>query len=143
MPVTPVALRRAIDVDALCREDPCDSVHILGSFWPNSRASFESHIVKSFKECVPVNSFQPHISQLSDFYAGLVLKSVEGTGLDWVVRVLGSAEREPEANRPLSLLADLICKQTGARELTHLFYRSDSRPAMRLVSHLSGADALK
>lgn len=139
----PVPISRAIDPDALCHNNPCDAVRVLGSFWPHSRNSFESHIVKGFKECVPVTAFEPGISALCEFYAELMIGTVGGFKFDSVVRVLSSSEKEPEAHRPQSLLADAVCRRTGARNFTHLFFKSESRPPMRTVEHLSGSEALK
>lgn len=138
----PISLRCSIDPNALCRESPCDLVRVLGSFWPNSRTSFESHVVKSFKECNPTGGFEPHISALCEFYSRLILEAVKGAEFDWVARVLSSAEKEPDRSRPQSLLTDIICRQTGARDLTYLFRKSESRPSMRSVDRLSGPDAL-
>jgi len=139
----PVPLRRALDLDSLCRENPCDRVIVLGSFWPNSRGSFESHVVKSFKECVPARDFQPHISALCEFYAHLILSATGSERFDSIARVLSSSERELEIDRPQSLLADRLCAVTGAGNLSSLFFKSESRPSMRTVSRLSGPDALR
>ena len=140
---TPVPLRSALDVEALASNCACDSVHVLGSFWPNSKTSFESQLVKSFKDCIPAHDFEPHVSDLSRFYAGLVLEPVSEEKFDWVVRVLSSSETRPEDFRPLSKLVDLLCTRSGARDLTHLFFKAESRPPMRVVKRLRGADALK
>jgi|GEM_PF-817026 len=140
---TPVPLRRAIDVNAVCGIDPCDEMHALGSFWPNTRTSFESHLVKTFKACVPVEEHHPHIDALCMFYAELVAERLRGAKVDWVVRVLGSAEKEVEGSRPQGLLADMICGMLGARNVTDIFFRSDVRLPMRGVKRLSGPEALK
>ncbi len=143
----PLAVRNVADVQSLLLEDPCDEAHILGSFWPHSRASFESHVVKGFKECVPVCEFEPHISALAAFYAQQILRSVQNDDslgrFDWVVRVLGSAETRGDRLRPLALVVDALCRLTGARDATHLFFRSQSRPPMRVVQHLCGSEAIK
>lgn len=140
---TPIALKRAIDAEKLCNENPCEYVRVLGSFWPNTRNSFESHIVKAFKESHPVQNFQPHILELCEFYAELICKPLTGEHIDWVVRVLSSSEKTPEKDRPQSLLVDLLCKRLHARDATHVFYKSESRPSMRSVGRLSGPNALK
>lgn len=139
----PVPLRRAIDAGALCRDDPCEAVHVLGSFWPNYTGSFESHVVKSFKECSPVSDYQPHITELCEFYAGLISCTLGEARFDWVARVLSSSEREPDRTRPQALLADVLCSRLGARSICQLFFRSDSRLPMRRVGRLAGAEALK
>ncbi len=140
---TPVCLRRELSVDALCERDPCDAICVLGSFWPNSRTSFESHVVKAFKESNPVEGFRPHIAELCDFYARSLLNALGDRRFQWVCRVLSSAETQPERGRPQSLLVDVVCRQTGAQDITHLFYKSGSRPSMRSVARLSGPDALR
>ncbi|MCE5197449.1 MAG: phosphoribosyltransferase [Armatimonadota bacterium] len=140
---TPVALRRVVDVDAPCLTDPCDFSHFLGSFWPHSRNSFESRLVKTFKECHPVQRFQPHIGVLCEFYAELVMRTVRAKKIDWIVRVLSSVETVPDATRPLSMLVDTLCTRTGACDLTSVFFKSQARPSMRTVAHLSGPHALK
>jgi len=173
-PRAPLAIRNTVDVESLVRADPCDAAHVLGSFWPYSRASFESHIAKGFKECIPARDFEPHISALAEFYARRVLHAIHppdlvilsgaknlggeaeilrpaqndnrrkvGVRLDWVVRVLGSAETEPDPGRPLSVLAGVLCRLTGARDASHLFFKSESRPPMRVVGRLSGPEAMK
>lgn len=139
----PIPLRRVIDAGALCRENPCDRTIVLGSFWPNSRHSFESHVVKSFKECLPARDYQPHISALCDFYARLILSALGDAPFDSVVRVLGSSEREPETDRPQTLLVEKLCALTGATNLCAAFFKSESRPSMRTVDRLSGPDALR
>ncbi len=139
---TPICLRREIDVEYLCRENPLDGISILGSFWPNSRTSFESHLVKAFKESNPTASFEPHISQLCGFYADAVINATGERRFDWVCRVLSSGETVPEHTRPQSLLLDYICAHTRASDISHLFYKSSSRPPMRTVACLSGPDAL-
>ena len=92
---------------------------------------------------MPVTDFEPGISALCEFYANLVIGAVAGFKLDSVVRVLSSSEKEPDALRPQSLLADAVCRRIGARNFTHLFFKSESRPPMRTVEHLSGPEALK
>lgn len=143
MPKPPIPLRNAVDIAELCKCDPCDTMRVLGSYWPYSRVSFESRLVKAFKACAPVGDFEPHISALCRFYAGLVVESLRGEKIDWVVRVLGSSEKEAEASRPQSLLSDMICAMTGARSATDLFFRSELRSPMRMVARLAGSDALK
>lgn len=139
----PIPLRNAVDIAELCRTDPCDENRALGSFWPYSRASFESRLVKAFKACSPMSDFEPHISALCRFYAGLVAGSLGEEQFDWVVRVLGSRETQAEASRPQSALADMLCTMIGARNATDLFFKSEARPPMRVVNRLAGSDALK
>jgi len=139
----PIPLRSALNIAELAASDPCDRAVVLGSFWPYSRSSFESRLIKVFKTCSPTNDFEPHISALARFYAGLVLDKVRYERFEWVVRVLGSAEVKPEPNRPQSLLADMVCAAAGACNATDLFFRSQSRPPMRVVDRLAGAEALK
>lgn len=141
--VVPVSLRSAVDPEVLCRENPCDETHILGSYWPSSKKSFESHVVKVFKACCPVSAYQPHITNLCEFYAEKILSLIGSNKPDWVARVLSSAEEQPEGQRPMSLLAEIIRKQAGAGDLINIFYKSEPRDSMRYVSHLSGAYALK
>ncbi len=139
----PISLRQVIDVDALCRENPCDGVRVLGSFWPNSRNSFESHVVKSFKECNPTNSFEPHITDLCEFYANAIIEITRGGSFQWIARVLSSTEKNPEETRPQSLLVKILCERTGAGDCTGAFFKSESRPSMRTLGRLSGPDAIK
>ena len=140
---TPVPLRSALQVEELVNACSRDPVHVLGSFWPNSRTSFESELVKSFKDCVPAHEFEPHVSHLSRFYAGLVLDRLGEERFDWVARILSSSETHPEDFRPLSKLVDLLCVRSGARDLTQLFFKTESRPPMRSVKRLRGPDAIK
>ena len=170
----PLTVRNAVGLESLAREDPCDADYVLGSYWPYSRMSFESHVVKGFKECIPARDFEPHISSLCEFYARQVVRVIErpnpvilseaknldpeaqilraaqndrrglaGRGFDWIIRVLGSAETRPDRERPLNVLAGALCRLAGARDATHLFFRSESRPPMRVVDRLSGPEALK
>lgn len=171
----PVPLRNALDIAGLCAEDPCEATFALGSFWLGSRTSFESRLVKVFKECKPIENFEPHISALCRFYANLALQCLATRHLeratrqaerkarhseritrhserseessfpriDWVVRVLGSGEQEADRQRPLSLLADMLCSMTGARNATDAFFKSQARPPMRVVDRLAGPEALK
>ena len=139
----PIPLRNALDIAELMRTDPCDRTLVLGSFWPYSRSSFESRLVKAFKGCCPVKDFEPHISALCRFYTNLVVESLQGEKIDWVLRVLGSAEKEAESARPQSLLVDMICSVTGARNATDFFFKSQARPPMRVVDRLAGSEALK
>lgn len=141
--ITPIALRRVIDIEKLSSEDPCGSVRVLGSFWPNSRNSFESRIVKTFKECNPIQDNQPHITTLCNFYAELILKTIGDNKIDWVARVLASSEKEPERSRPQSLLVDTLCSHLSARNATHVFFKSQRRSSMRSIARLSGPDAIK
>ena len=137
---TPVALRCG-DFEGICRENPCDRVRLLGSFWPNSASSFESHVVKGFKECLPARDFEPWISQLCEFYAELVMEAAGG-GFEWVARVLSSAETAPDESRPQHLLEEMVCRRSGARSVTKLFFKTETRPPMRFVERLSGREAL-
>ena len=73
---TPVVLRRAVSRDDVLKTDPRDVDVALGSFWVQSRISFESHLVKTFKECCPASIYEPGISQLCGFYADLIIKSI-------------------------------------------------------------------
>jgi len=143
MHATPIPLRDALDATEIALNDPCDATIVLGSFWPYSRTSYESRLVKTFKACCPVAEFEPHISALARFYAELVAESVRGEKFDWVVRVLGSAEKEAEDRRPQSMLADMVCAQIGAINATDLFFKSQARPPMRLVERLAGGEALR
>ena len=120
-------LAREIDLDALCFESPCDALHVLGSFWPYSTGSHESRMVKAFKESHPIGEYQPHISELCEFYAANVLQAVCSEKIDWVTRVLNSSECELDLTRPQSLLVDSIAKQSNARAITHVFFKSSSR----------------
>ena len=138
----PVSIRRVIDAEMLCRESPCDYFITLGSFWPNSKSSYESRIVKAFKECCPVEKYEPHISDLCGFYAKQIMSTVKDTRFDWVMRVLSSGETKPESNRPQALLEGIISKQTKAESITHLIFKSNARPPMRSVEHLSGPEML-
>lgn len=140
---TPAPLAREIDLDALCVENPCDALHVLGSFWPYSTGSHESRMIKAFKESHPVGEHQPHISELCEFYAANVLRAVGSEKIDWVARVLNSSECELDPTRPQSLLVDSIARQAKARAVTHVFFKSGPRPPMRTVSHLSGSEALR
>jgi hypothetical protein len=140
---TPVSVARSIDAASLTDTSPCESVVCLGSFWPYSKHSYESHIVKGFKECNPTNDYQPHISRLCEIYAGLIVQRLGDVRFDWVARALGSTEQKPEPERPLALLESILCSRLGAKSLTHLLYKTESRPAMRLVGQLSGPDVLR
>ena len=138
-----VALRRAIQPECLCDRAAFEYLHTLGSFWPYSNSSFESRLVKCFKECVPTHRSEPCASQIARFYADLIVRRLGDARLDWIVRVLSSAETRPEDSRPLALLTDLLCSRTGARSLTHIFFKSESRPPMRVVKTMSGPAALR
>lgn len=138
----PVPLVSRIDAAYLSAHDPYDSLFCLGSFWPYSRHSRESHLVKGFKECSPVSEFQPQVTRLCESYARLISSRLDGTSCDWVARVLGSTETRPDSSRPLALLEDILCGMLGAKSITHLFFKSDDRPAMRQVSQLSGPEVL-
>lgn len=139
---TAVCLRTALSTDMLCRESACDAAHVLGSFWPNSSQNYESRLIKCFKECLPVRAFEPNASEMARFYAALVLGATGGERFTWVARALSSSETKPEDSRPMSLLVDLICTRTGARDLTGAFYKVSSRPPMRGVKRLAGPEAL-
>lgn len=141
MTAAPVALRREVDAAALCAQDPCDITFILGSFWPNS-GGYESQLVKGFKECCPAAEYRPHITQLCEFYASRALERLGDWKVDWVARVLASAETQPDDARPMALLAEVLCRRLGAKSLTHIFFKSESRPSMRRVDRLSGAETL-
>lgn len=139
----PVVLRRELDAAALCACDACDASFVLGSFWPNSRTSFESHLVKSFKECWPVEPFEPHITTLCEFYCDMILRVTSAERFDAVARVLSSSEKSAERSRPQESLARILCERLGASNVTRVFYRSEMRPPMRSVKRLSGPDALE
>ena len=138
-----VALRKAVEPARVCEAAAYGYLHILGSFWPYSTSSFESRLVKCFKECVPTHRNEPCVSQIARFYADLITRRLGDVGFNWVVRVLSSAETKPEDSRPLSLLADILCARAGARSLTHIFFKSESRPPMRSVKTMSGPAALR
>ncbi len=139
----PLPLRNTIDLTHICETDPCDRTYALGSYWPNSRMSFESRLVKCFKACSPVVDHEPHISSLCRFYAKMVLEKIGSERFDWVARVLGSKEREAEPSRPQSMLVDMICASMGARNASDVFFKSETRPPMRSVGRLAGPEALK
>lgn len=143
----PIPLREALDIDDLCLTDPCDANLLLGSFWLGSRRSFESRLVKVFKACVPTRDYEPHISQLCRFYAGLIVEHTAPAAnvgkIDWVVRVLGSSEEQIDPARPQSLLVDVLCSTMGARNGSEMFFRNGIRPPMRVVDRLAGPEALK
>lgn len=144
----PIPLRDAFDFAELCESDPCDISYTLGSFWIGSRRSFESRLVKAFKGCVPADDFEPHISHFCRFYASLIVDraAVGATNrrrFDWVLRVLSSAEAQPDPTRPQSLLVDVLCSLTGARNGTDVFFKSGARPPMRVVDRLGGPEMLK
>ncbi|MCX6344103.1 MAG: phosphoribosyltransferase [Armatimonadetes bacterium] len=139
----PIPLAREIDPDALASENPCDALHILGSFWPNTRSSIESRVVKSFKECCPVSDHKPYISALCEFYSESIMQVLHNEKPNWVVRALSSSETEMDATRPQSLLIDKISHRIGAKDATNILFKSGARPPMRMVSHLSGPEALR
>lgn len=136
-------MRNSVDLADICRTDPCDRTYALGSYWPNSRLSFESRLVKCFKRCSPVTEYEPHISSLCRFYAKMIVEKMGGEHIDFVVRVLGSHETEAEPTRPQSMLVDMICAMTGARNASGMFFKSETRPPMRSVERLAGPEALK
>lgn len=142
-PATPVCIARSIDFAGLSDRSPCVRTICLGSFWPYSKHSRESHIVKGFKESCPVGEYQPHILRLCEVYARLILDQLTDMRFDWVARVLGSTEQRPDPERSLALLESLLCARLHARSLTHLLYRTQTRPAMRLVGQLSGPELLR
>ncbi len=139
----PIPLARETDPDALARENPCDTMHILGSFWPNTRSSIESRVVKGFKECCPLSDYEPNISALCDFYSESISQVLQNEKPNWVVRVMSSSETELDPTRPQSLLIEKICHRIGAKDATNVFFKSGARPPMRAVSHLSGPEALR
>ncbi len=139
----PISLRAAVSVEELSREEYYDEICFLGSFWPYSNRSFESRVVKGYKECVPVYDYGPYVMRVADFYCKQILRRLGQQHFDWVVRVMSSAETVPEQYRPMSLLASMLCTRLGARDCTQVFFRSDSRPPMRTVDKLSGAEALR
>lgn len=141
--VTPVPIVREMDFGTVCVGNPHDGLRVLGSFWPYSTGSYESRMVKAFKESSPIHGYQPHISEMCEFYAGCVVKAAGSEKIDWVARVLNSSECELDPNRPQSLLVDCIARLIGARVVTHTFFKSGPRPPMRTVGHLSGPEALR
>jgi predicted amidophosphoribosyltransferase len=139
----PLSLRSAVDARTLCGQDYCDENHILGSFWPYSHKSFESRVVKGFKECNPITQYQPHVSQLAEFYFRQIISKIGTQKFEWIVRILGSAETEPRNDKPMSLLAEKLCRHFNARDCTYLFFRTTTRPPMRTIDRLSGNEVLK
>jgi len=141
MRAAPVPVFRTIDLEQLAESDPCEDTIRLGSFWPG-RDDFESRLVKAFKECYPAARFDPHITRICRFYSGLICSRVRHLKIDWVARVLSSAELRPDPSRPQSLLLKTLCAEIGARDATSVFFKSESRPPMRAVDALSGRSAL-
>ena len=139
----PLPLARETDFDAVCVANPCNTLHVLGSFWPYSIRGYESRLVKAFKESCPVPDYQPHISELCEFYSACIVRAVGPEKIDWIARVLNSSESELDPSRPQSLLMDCVARRTGASAVTHVFFKSGSRPPMRTVGHLSGPEALR
>lgn len=139
----PIALRRAIDSQVLVSRCFYDSLIHLGSFWSNSPASFESRLIKGFKECNPTTDFEPHISKLCGFYAELAAHRLSKEKIDWVVRVLSSSETNPDRMRPQEMLSDRIASQIGAKFRSDVFFKTESRSSMRTVSRLNGPNALR
>ncbi len=140
---TPVALRQAIDVDELCRRDPCAKTLVLGSYWPHSTQSFESRLVKAFKECHPAALYEPHISHLCEFYSTEIIASLQDFKPKWVARVLSSSETSQNQNRPQSMLLSVVAQQIRATEITDALYRSQPRKPMRMIGALAGREALR
>lgn len=136
----PVSLHRAINADALSRSECRDEVYILGSFWPHSVKSFESRVVKGFKACCPVCDYEPHVSHLAQFYCRQILARLGNQRFEWVVRVLGSSETNPEHSRPMALVVDQLCCALRSRDCTHLFFKTEPRPPMRTVDRLCGIE---
>ena len=114
-----------------------------GSFWPYSIRSYESRLVKAFKESCPDSGLSAAVSELCEFYSACIAGAVGPEKIDWIARVLNSSESELDPNRPQSLLMDCIARRIGARAVTHVFFKSGSRPPMRTVGHLSGPEALR
>ncbi|MDH7602206.1 MAG: phosphoribosyltransferase [Armatimonadota bacterium] len=139
----PVSLRSALDVEELSHRQYCDEVYFLGSFWPHSNQSFESRVVKGFKECFPASLYEPYSSRIARFYCGKILERFAQQDFDWVVRVMSSAETVPDQQRPLAVLVSVLCSRLGARDCTQVFFRTNSRPPMRAVERLSGGEALR
>ena len=138
----PIPLRTAINVAALCQNDPCDEVITLGSFWPNSPTSFESKLIKAFKTCSATVDSGICLTALCRFYSEQVIRR-SGVDFDWVVRALGSQEMSAERLRPQGVLADMISAKIGARNVENMFFRSSTRPPMRAINRLGGPDSLK
>jgi hypothetical protein len=115
----------------------------LGSFWPYLKHNYESHLVKGFKECNPIDLHQPHVGRMCDIYAEMIIERAGQSHFDWIARVLGSTEQKPESHRPLALLESILCNRLGAKSLTQALFKTQSRPAMRQVGQLSGPDVLR
>ncbi len=138
----PIAVRKIFETNEPICKNPDLPVIVLGSFWPNSQSSFESHIVKSFKECYPISSFEPHISRLCEFYADKILEATNGIKIDWIIRILSSSEKRPEPMRPQSLLINILCQKTAPAMSSSYSISQNSAP-MRSVQRLGGQDVFR
>lgn len=137
-----IPLHRDADFSAVMEKEWSDIRIYLGSYWPYSTSSYESRLIKSFKESMPTADFQPQISCLVNFYAAEIMHRIPATGFNNVVRALSSSETIPDKTRPQGLLVRRLCEITGAVDSTDIFFRSQPRASMRMVSNLSGAIAL-
>jgi hypothetical protein len=139
----PIAIWRVADHEALVGHDPCQESIALGSFRPGLDLSYESVVVKSFKECSPTVSHEPGIGTLCDFYAQLISEKTAQHHFDWIIRTLSSSEAAPDHVRPQQLLLRLLSARLGVADATGVFFRSQPRPPMRSVKRLSGPEALR
>ena len=138
----PVPLHREANFTEMAQTDCADMCIFLGSYWPYSTSSYESRLVKAFKESTPSVEFQPQLSCLVDFYAREIVNRIPDIHFNNIVRALSSSETIVDKTRPQSLLIKKVCDLTKAVDSSEVFYRSQPRVPMRMVSNLSGAIAL-
>lgn len=139
----PRPLHREADFSAIVQQEQVECSVFLGSFWPYNTSNYESSLVKSFKESVPVEQFNPEINTLCDFYASSIFEKLPNVKIDFIARALSSSETTPDPKRPQSLLVKRLCRLTKARDASGLFYRSQARTPMRAVQNLSGSAAFR
>lgn len=142
--LTPRPLRGALSASLLVDNTWYDSMVALGSYWPRREdLDLQSALVKYLKTPCPSPMALPAMRGIVHGYAQLIERLHWDCPPTTVVRVLGSSETVANANRPQSLICDIIARSLGAQCPTDLFFRMDTRKPMRMVDRLSGPDVLR
>jgi len=139
-----ISLRRGLDSSMLVSSNPCDNVIALGSYWPGyADTDTQSRLVRFFKAISLDGRHNPYAMPVVNAYAEMVIRAALAYRPSAFVRVLASSETSPNRQRPLAILADIVCLQLGIPDFTHLFFRTEVRKPMSQLEILSGTGMLR
>lgn len=140
----PQPLRAALSLAELADNVSYDGLRALSSYWSrHDDTDLQSQLVRYLKEPRVDPLRRPCVLAMVRAYGAMLAGICSDWKVDAVVRVLASAEKRAEPERPHTILARVVCDALHAPDFSHLFFRTEPRKPMRMLDRFGGPDVLR